>query len=250
MKKIIRHLCIAVSVCMLTMLSICGCGKEKEETPTTEEPKVTVTFMNGETKLGEVSIKSGDIIDASEYEKYQSVDGMEFEAWYEAPSFIEASRKDLTKDTFSDDVTLYGKYKADNISEDTRNWYIVGESAEGSLKNSSWAGSVDDDVKELFLLKSTGKNTNEYSITIDLYEGDKFQIIHDWQWDGQHGYGYFSEPDASWVESGGGFAGTDAKANVLVTMSGSYTITLTTNPDNEADDVITIVRNGDVTGRD
>ena len=47
------------------------------------------------------------------------------------------------------------------------------------------------------------------------------------------------------MEDGGGLAGTSDKANVNVLVDGNYTITLTTNPDNQAQDTLSIVRNSD-----
>ena len=47
------------------------------------------------------------------------------------------------------------------------------------------------------------------------------------------------------MENAGGLAGTDDKANVKVLTDGNYTITLTTNPDNQAQDTLSIVRNSD-----
>ena len=47
-------------------------------------------------------------------------------------------------------------------------------------------------------------------------------------------------------ESGGGLGGTDNTSNVNVIMDGNYTINLTTNPDDEAHDTLTITRNGDI----
>lgn len=245
MKKILKKLLGAVLICTFIAASVCGCSKESTSEPT-EKEKITVTFMDGDTKLGEVTVEAGKLIPAEEYEKFQQVDGKEFISWYETPTFIDASRKELTMDSFLESTTLYGSFKSKEAAEDTRAWYIVGESTTGTLADTSWAGSgVEDSVKETFRLQPTGNAVNEFAITIDLYEGDLFQIIYDWQWSGQHGFGYFSDLDATQMESGGGLGGTDATSNVSVLMSGNYTITLTTNPDNDALDTITVVRNGD-----
>ena len=47
------------------------------------------------------------------------------------------------------------------------------------------------------------------------------------------------------MENAGGLADSVDKANVQVIEDGNYTITLTTNPDNQAQDTLTIVRNSD-----
>jgi hypothetical protein len=47
------------------------------------------------------------------------------------------------------------------------------------------------------------------------------------------------------MKNAGGLGGTDDTANVEVVVDGNYTITLTTNPDNQAQDTLSIVRNSD-----
>ena len=116
----------------------------------------------------------------------------------------------------------------------------------GILAESNWAGAaVEESVREKFRLQPTGKAVNEFSITIDLFAGDQLQIIHDWQWDGQRGFGFFTDLDETQMENGGGLGGTDGTSNVNVIMSGNYTFTMTTDPENEALDTIVVVRNGD-----
>ena len=124
-------------------------------------------------------------------------------------------------------------------------WYVVGAGTSPVLSASSWAGSVDDSVKADCQLVATGNATNEFAITLDMYAGDQFQVIHDWGWDGQKGFGAFTTIDETQMENGGGLGGSAATANVNVLMDGNYTITLTTDPDNAVQDTLTIVRNGD-----
>ena len=236
-KKITKVLGIILAL-TTAMLLACACGSSEE--------KVTVTFMNGETELGQVTGTKGKVLEG--YAEFESVEGYEFLGWFETPTFLESSKKDLTKDTFDADVTLYGSFKSTDVAEDTRLWYVVGEGASPVLSASQWAGSVDDAVKETCQLKATGKATNEFSITLDLYAGDKFQVIHDWGWDGQKGFGCFTSLDDTQMENGGGLSGSDKSSNVNVLMDGNYTITLTTDPDNELQDTLVIVRNGDATG--
>ena len=241
MKKKMRKLLGLFLAVMTVLVSLCACGNE----PAKEE-NITVTFMNGDTQLGQVTGTKGAVL--SDYAKYESVDGYEFLGWYETPTFLESSKKDLAVATFDKDTTLYGSFKSTNVAEDTRNWYIVGAGSSPILVASSWAGSVEDSVKEACQLKATGKATNEFSITLDLFAGDQFQVIYDWQWNGQKGYGCFTTIDNTQMENGGGLAGSDDKSNVNVIMDGNYTITLTTDPDNALQDTLTIVRNGDAVG--
>ena len=99
----------------------------------------------------------------------------------------------------------------------------------------------------MFELKGTG-NTNEFSVTMDLYEGDQFQLIADWAWDTQYGFGYITDYDESQLENGGGLSGNDKTSNINVLQDGNYTVTLVTNPDDEAQTQLSIVRNGDASG--
>lgn len=237
MKKAMRK-AVGLILALTTMMMLaCACGSEKEA--------VTVTFMNGDTELGTVTGTKGEVL--ADYAQYESLDGYEFLGWFETPTFLESSKKDLTTVTFDEDTTLYGSFKSTQIAEDTRDWYIVGDGTSPELVASGWAGSVDDAVKEACQLKATGNATNEFAITLNLYEGDQFQIIHDWAWDGQKGFGCFTLIDETQMENGGGLSGSDSTSNINVIMDGNYTITLTTDPDNELQDTLTIVRNGDAT---
>ena len=243
MKKTLKKVlgCILATT---VMMSICACGGKKDEVKETKE-EIVITFMNGDDKLGEVNAVAGEKI--SGYEQYEKIENFEFLGWYETPTLLETSKKDLSKVTFEGSTTLYGSFKSTNVAEDSRKWYMVGTGTCPELAASNWAADVEDSVKESCELKATGKVTNEFSITVNLYEGDQFQIIHDWSWDGQKGYGCFTTIDDTQMANGGGLGGSDTKSNVNVAMDGNYTITLTTDPDNELQDTLTIVRNGDVT---
>ncbi len=236
MKKGRKKLFAMLLTVVMSAVVFCGCGKE-------ETPDITVTFMNGETELGKVTAKAGETI--SDYAQFEVVDNTEFLGWYETPSFLDSSLKELSKDTFTADTVLYGSFKNTNVAEDTRLWYVVGTGTSKVLLDSNWAGTVDDVVKEACQLKATGNATNEFSITLDMYAGDQFQVIHDWSWDGQKGFGAFTTIDTTQMENGGGLGGSAATSNVNVIMDGNYTITLTTDPENPAQDTMVITRNGD-----
>lgn len=236
-KKFKKFLGVLLAVTTV-MMTFGACGNTAKE-------EITVTFMNGETELGKVTGAKGEVL--TDYEQYEAIEGFEFLGWYEAPSLLETSKQDLTTATFEEDTTLFGSFKSTQVAEDTRVWYIVGTGASKELAASNWAADVDDSVKEACQLKATGNAVNEFAITLNLYAGDQFQIIHDWSWDGQKGFGYFTSIDETQMENGGGLGGSDSTANVNVIMDGNYTITLTTDPENELQDTLTIVRNGDAT---
>ncbi len=239
---IAKNLTVVLAGSLLATVILAGCGKSTAKEPVAED--ITITFMNQDETLGTVSAKAGEVLDAASYESYEATDNGEFNGWFETPTYLESSKKDLTTDTFTKDTTLYGDFRADEVAEDTRLWYVAGTSAKGSLALNNWAADLSDDEKAQFQLTPTG-NTNEFSLTIDLYEGDQFQVIHDWSWDGQKGFGKFTDIDPEQMENAGGLGGTDDTANVQVKQDGNYTITLTTNPDNEAQDTLSVVRNSD-----
>lgn len=248
MKKmnLIKKAIAVLTGTMLVCSSLTGCGSSASADAAVPEPSpVTVTFMNQDTTLGSVSANAGEVLDPASYSAFEAVEGMEFGGWYETPTLLAASLKDLTSATFDADTVLYGDFKNLNVTEDTRKWYIAGSSTKGTLALNNWASNLSDEEKASFELTKTGNATNEFQLTIDLFEGDMFQIIHDWSWDGQKGFGKFTEIDETQMENGGGLAGSADKANVNVLVDGNYTITLTTDPDNAAQDTLSIVRNSD-----
>ena len=244
---------LGMTVCM--MAAICGCEKQAETTTDavvaqTQEQvakEITVTFMDGDKELGKTTATAGEVMDKSAYEEYENSEDSKFLGWYETPGFLESSKKDMTTATFDADTTLFGCFEAKEAVQDTRKWYIAGTSSTGILKDNNWANSsVEEAVREQFELKETGNVINEFTITLNLYEGDQFQIIPDWDWNGQKGFGCFTDIDETQMESGGSLGGSEDKANVNVLADGNYTITLTTNPDNAALDTLVIIRNSDL----
>lgn len=249
MKKQFKKVLSMTVASVLMMAALSGCGKAEASADagkTGNAAEITVTFMNGEEQLGTATAKAGELLAEADYTQFENVADASFQGWYETPSFLESSRKDLKTTVFDTDTTLYGSFKSTVVEADTRVWYIAGTSDKGILQNSNWANdSVEEAAREQFCLQETGKAPNEFEITLDLYAGDQFQIIHDWAWDGQKGFGCFTTIDETQMENGGGLGGTASTSNVNVIMDGNYTIRLTTDPDNEAMDTLEIVRNGD-----
>lgn len=246
MKKQLKKLAMCIALCLTTVLVACGSaggvGDISDETAVeaAKQEQVTVIFKNDSDTLGTISINAGDMVTG--YEEYENLDGYEFLGWFETPTFLATSQKDLSTVTFSESTTLYGSFKNLNVKEDTRKWTIVGAGTSPALAASNWNNNcASSSVK----LVATGNEVNEFALTVDLFEGDQFQVIHDFKWDDQRGYGWFSELDAACFENGGGLGGSDKTSNVNVIKDGNYTITLVTDPDNSAMDKLTIVRNGD-----
>ena len=233
-----------LSVVLILSLVLCmfGCGAQKEA-PVSQ---VTLKFMNNEETIGTLTVNAGETVTG--YEAFETQEGFDFLGWFETPNFLEMSAVDFTTKTYTEDTTIFGSFKNANVAVDEREWFIVGEGASSVLAASQWAGAIDDADKKACQLTVNGDVVNAFSIDIDLFAGDKFQLIHDWSWDGQLGFGKVTECDASQMESGGGLSGEESKANIAVLMDGNYTITLTTDPENEAMNTFVIVRNGDPEG--
>lgn len=224
---------LSVILCAVMLFSLVACGKEE----------ITVTFMNGDTTLGTVVAEAGAVLTG--YEAYEAQEGYEFLGWFETPTFLASSKVDLSTVTYEENKTLYGSFKSTQVAEDTRPWTIVGTGKSPALALSNWDNNCKD---ALVTFTATGNATNEFSITVDLFAGDQFQVIHDYSWTDQRGFGWFTEIDATQFENGGGLGGSTKTSNVNVIMDGNYTITLTTDPDNSKQDTMKIVRNGDPVG--
>ena len=132
----------------------------------------------------------------------------------------------------------------ETVAEDTRVWTIAGSFQDATLSAFSWDNSATDAA---VTLTATGNQTNEFAITVDLYAGDQFQVLHDNSWDDQRGYGWFTGLDETCFECGDTY-GDETTANINVIKDGNYTITIVTNPKRSAKDVFTITCNGDVVG--
>ena len=203
-----------------------------------------VTFYDGETVITEKWVNSGEKIEEFTpedvgYEK----EGFAFDAWYATSDFT----FDWSFDTeITENKNVYSSWYS--TEPDTRQWTIAGESsAGGPLREIGWNGGISD---ANLLTKSADKN--EFTITIDLYAGDKFQLcVQDengvWQ----------STDDGTIISRGGQYLeeneymsapGTglgDGQVNITVGTSGNYTLTLTTDIYNNDYGKITVVRKGD-----
>jgi len=225
MKKQLVKLSMVIALCATMALAACACNKagtpEVTEETTVAITEITVSFMNGQTKLGTVTVNSGEKVTG--FEKFESVDGYEFLGWFETPSFLASSQKDLTTETFSEDTTLYGSFKNNNVAEDKRKWTIVGTGLSPVLAESNWNNNC---ASSTVSFQATGNEVNEFALTVDLFAGDQFQVIHDFGWDDQRGYGWFSDLDEACFENGGGLGGSAKTSNVNVIKDGNYTITL------------------------
>lgn len=117
------------------------------------------------------------------------------------------------------------------VAERPTTWYILGNgSTAGSVLATSAWGLNDESAQKL-----ADNGSGVYQITLNLYEGDEFQICSSGSWSDKHGYDSLVDPGTNFEKGG----------NITVKVSGNYTLTLTIDADDETKDKIEWVRNGD-----
>lgn len=229
----------AVMVLTLSVGIASACTGQPEE--------YTVTFYDGTTVITTREVEEGGKVAEFEpidvdYEK----EGYVFNGWYATSDFTH----DWSFDTIIDkDTNVYSMWSSSK--EDTRQWLIAGSSsAGGPLAAIGWNGGPIEGADGNILTKTEGKN--EFTITINLYVGDQFQFcIQDengvWNTDDANGGGarggqYLVENE---YMSAPGTGLGDGQVNITVSVSGNYTLTLTTDAVDKNVGSITVVRNGE-----
>lgn len=214
MKKaitLILVLCMALSV-----FTLAGC--EKEDPVTMHK----VTFYDGESVLKEVEVEDGKTVESYTPTKEG---GYEFVAWYSTPS--KNHEFDFSK-PITEDTSVFAGFTL--FEADTRDFYVVGSGTSTLLISSNWGKNITDDHK-----MTKDPNKNEYTITLDLLQGDEFQLAINSSWENKRGFGYLTTltlDDGTEAFSGQGSVYDESTkgANIKVELSGNYTITLTTHP--------------------
>lgn len=214
---------VAVFVTLLTVCTaafIVGCTK------TEDVKKHKVTFYDGTAVLKVAEIEDGKTVESYVPTKDG---GYRFVDWFSTPSFNH--KFDFTK-TITEDVSVFAGFTL--YVEDTRNFYVVGSGSSELLLGQDWGKNINESHK---LTKADGKN--EYTITMDLLEGDEFQFAINSKWENKRGYGYLvndklADGTVVFAGEGGGFGEVVAKGrNIKVKKSGNYTLTLKTFPNED-----------------
>lgn len=238
-KLLISALCVAIGAGALV-----ACGGEDNN----DDGKVTVTFYDatGTNKPTEMTVvktvkidKNSKITvgDDGKVDDYtpQKDGGYEFVDWFATPS---KTHKFDFSEAITEDVSVYGGFS--KFVADTRDFYIIGAGTSNVLidgwevvKNETAWNAVKANHK---LTKTEGKN--EYSITLDLREGDEFVVAATAEYHYKHGAGYLVSTelaDGTKVFEGKGsvFDDTYWGSNIQVKHTGNYTIKLYTHPDDD-----------------
>ncbi len=229
----------AVMVLTLSVGIASACTGQPEE--------YTVTFYDGTTVITTREVEEGGKVAEFEpidvdYEK----EGYVFNGWYATSDFTH----DWSFDTVIDkDTNVYSMWSSSK--EDTRQWLIAGSSsAGGPLAEIGWNGGPIEGENGNILTKTEGKN--EFTITINLYVGDQFQFCiqdEDGEWNTDDANGGGARGGQYLVEneymSAPGTGLGDGQVNITVSVSGNYTLTLTTDAVDKNVGSITVVRNGE-----
>ena len=220
----IAGLVVATAVCVTSMSVLVACGDDPADTTKNE---YTVTYYDGTKELKKETVKEGE--KATRWtptkENYTFVD------WYATPNFAHKFDFDAP---ITENKSAFAQFASATQSDDTRDFYIVGSGVSPVLMESNWGNSTSYKHK---MTKTEGKN--EYTYTVDLYEGDKFQfeITGTGDWQNQRGAGYLTETklDGTTVFSGAQTIGDNSsyRLDIKCEYSGNYTFTLTTHPDDD-----------------
>lgn len=218
----ILGLIIASAVCVSSAAVLAAC----DDQPETKE--FTVTYFDGTKELKKEKVKEGE----RAVKWTPTKENFTFVDWYATPNF---AHKFVFEDPITEDKSAFAQWASAQQSEDTRTFYIVGSGTSPILMASNWGKGTSDKHK---MTKTEGKN--EYTYTVDLYEGDKFQfeITGTGDWQNQRGAGYLTETklsDGTEVFSGAQTIGDNSayRLDVKCEYSGNYTFTLTTHPDDD-----------------
>lgn len=222
---------LVLATALVLSMGAVGCGNKEKETDsqntTQEESKedtYTVTFYDsdGETVLKTEEVKSGECVAEYEPEK----DGEIFVGWFATPQM--SHRFDFSA-AITEDTQVFGGFVT--YVEDTREFYIVGSGTSPVLMESNWGKVIGDAQK---MTKEDSSDSNKYTITLDLAEGDEFQFAINSSWNAQRGYGYLdsiSKDGTNYFANSGGLGDVSTKrSNIKCAVAGNYTFTLTTYP--------------------
>lgn len=248
MKKKWFVLLIVLALVGILAFTLVACNDDKEEGPPADADKVTVTFVQGDKTLRTEQVEKGSA--AAAFKDYvPEIDGYDFLGWYAAPSLMIPFDFDTV--VFNENTTIFAKAASTDQPVDNRTWYIAGSGKGEVLIASNWGADLkgdDAEAKALFELEKVEGKVNEFSITLDLFEGDQFQFLTGFggstgsYWLNQHGAGYLTTRTGAdgeeYFSAQGGLGDTSTKIqNINVLVDGNYTLTLKTYPADDYENV-------------
>ena len=188
----------------------------------------TVTYLSrdGRTVLDTIQVEKGE---NAPYWEPLPEEGYEFVNWYEDKE--QTRLFDFKGEPITKSKNIYAGF-AKTGTVDTRRWAISGE-GQGDVLLASRSGTV---IADIHLLKKA-VTKNEFTIRLDLYEGDEFRFVAEGDATHQRGIGYVAsfdrtlqinnkEQEVFLEKSDGGES--DKQGNIVVKYSGNYTFKLKT----------------------
>ena len=170
-------LCVASFASCAQITDLLGGLFNKDDA--SEADQVTVSWYQGSKLLKEEKIDKGSKVKSWE----PTVEGKTFTGWYAEASLTQAFDFDKAIEA---DTDIFAAFKSDEYVEDTNSYYLIGTGA-GDMGKAAWDHAKAE--ANLSMTKENVEKANVYTITIDMYAGDMFQICFGGNWDGQVGIG-------------------------------------------------------------
>ena len=221
-----KLLILATVLCLLLTFTLTACVKPVAE--------YTVTFYDndGKTVLSTAVVKEGE---KPQRPADPTKEGHVFKGWFITPT----NKTEFDFDaTVTEDKAAYAQWTVDSYA-DSRDWVLV-----GTMESTGW-----DAEKALHFTKKADSG-NIFEVTVDILQDDKFKMtvlnedgILDYNNAGgaDVGFGNLVEPGETFIDGGG----LGSVHDIVCTVEGNYTLTMTTDPENSN---ITVAwkRNGDI----
>ncbi|MBQ7407749.1 MAG: InlB B-repeat-containing protein [Clostridia bacterium] len=175
---------IAAVLAVVMTLAFVGCnqiGTSDNGGNTPNENQITVTWYDGSSELKSETLEKGSKATAWTPEK----EGYTFMGWFAELSLAQAFDFEAE---LNEDTDIFASFRKDEFQEDTTNYYLIGTGA-GDMKAANW-DHVAAEANLSMTKNAEVTNANVYTIVIDMYAGDRFQICYGGGWAGQMGIGY------------------------------------------------------------
>lgn len=115
---------------------------------------------------------------------------------------------------------------------------LVGTGSSETLWKCNW-DPASTDTSLIFKASRQADGTEIHTLTVDLYEGDEFQVIHDHAWAGQMGSTYVAVDSQQYLTSAPG-GGDMPNISVVKGKSGVYELTVKAVPTSTGGKTVTI----------
>lgn len=190
MKKTAKLLALVLALVM-ALSALTACNDSAATTPVEEsgDDMVTVTWYNGSEELKAEQVKKGSTLTSWD----PSIEGKTFKGWFAEASLSQAF--DFAT-VINEDTDIFAAFQSNAYVEDTNSYYMIGSGA-GDMGKSNWDHAAA--AEHLTMTKDSSiTDANVYTLTIQMYAGDRFQICYGGTWDGQQGIGYI--PGAEYAD--------------------------------------------------